>query len=152
MRFKEFRIEGQIGDTRSPATVKRILEYTPGDINERGSWMTDKAANVETLTSEKGDFNKALGGKKIITLAVPKNEMRINSYAENQIINKYKILWFNNPPKDSEDIFRMIILYHVKVGRVKLRNFTGFTDADYFEVILKVQANIEYLDKFGGHV
>lgn len=149
MLFKEFRLEGQSGDTRSPFTIKTILEYTPGDINQRGNWMTDKAANADTLTVENGDFDKALRSSKIITLAVPEHAMKINPYKEKQFIQKYKILWFNNPSKDADDIFRMTVFHHVEIKRVTRKVFRGFEHANYYEVVMLIKANIDYLDKFG---
>lgn len=152
---KGFRLEGQIGDDRSPRTVKTIWEYTPGNIIKSSvGWMTDKAPNADMLTREGDEFDKVLkSAKKVMTVAIPEIQMRISPYTEKQYIEKYKIFWYPTDSKGAEDFWRMIVFYHVKIGKVTKKDFGAANaypnNGNYYEVVMQIEANIDYLDKYG---
>lgn len=149
-----YRLEGQIGNERQMRTTKNLLEYTPGNILDKGNnWLSDKAPNAEMLTRKGDEFDKLLKIKKMVmTIAVPEIQMRIMPYKEKDYFESYQIIWYNT---SNSNVWRRIVFHHITVGRVTLRDFSKAIEPirphlqqniNYYEVVMKIDANIDYWD------
>lgn len=152
--IKGFRLEAQTAMERTSRTVKPVLEYTAGDISDKNIkfWMTDKAPNADSLTREGDQFDLALkNSKKIMTLSVPEKYMSLGSLNEKQYIEAFRIRWYSTESGGVDDYWRLIIFHHVTVKRATIRDFrSATTNTSYYEVVMKIDADIEYLDKYGS--
>ena len=146
-----FRIEGQTGKERSFRTIKNLWEYTANDIQKNGvSWMTDKEPNADALTRKGDSFDKGLkSAKNIMTVAVPEMQMRAMPYKEKDFFEKYIINWYYTDVANAGKLWRMVVLHHVTVTRVSDTRAAAQANAAYYEVVMKIGANIDYLNADG---
>lgn len=151
------RIMGQTkANDWSFRSTKSLLEYTAGDIQNKGSnWMTDKSPNADMLTRKNDSFDRELKRSgMILCLAVPEIPMRYMPYKEGDYIETYRIYWYMTNSKGNEDYWRVVVFHHATVKKVTFRDFSRVipngSATSYYEVLMKIGADVEYFDQFGS--
>ena len=152
------RLMGQMtANDWSFRSTKTLWEYTAGDIMNKGNnWMTDKSPNADAMTRKNDTFDGALKrSQMMLCLAVPEIQMRAMPYKEGQYIETYRVYWYNTNSKGNEDYWRLVVFHHATVKKVTFRDFSkailgGGFSSSYYEILMKISADVEYLDQTGS--
>ncbi len=151
------RITGQTKTNDwSLRSTKNLLEYTAGDIQNKGNnWMTDKSPNSDVLTRKNDTFDRELKHSgMILCLAVPDTPMRLMPYKVGDYIETYRIYWYMTESKGNEDYWRVVVFHHATIKKISFRNLSNLIPnggvTSYYEVLMKIGADVEYFDQYGS--
>lgn len=142
---KGFRIEATIEPNKHDIrTSKELLEYTAGDIKNKGvNWMTDSEPNADAVTRKGDSFEIKFknSAKNTLSLAIKETQMRVAPWRAKQYIETFSIRWIESG-KTWDEYWRLLIFHRATVSRVDPINLPH--GASYYNVIMKVESGVEY--------